>query len=1102
MAALLQIDQFVYNDATAHHDFPIYAQRFELFLDIQNIGYTIIAADLTATPPVTGETTIRALHFLLHVGGSKILEIFNASPKQPPLDYVAFKKILTTRFTVNNLQVADFNFRGARQLPKETLANFATRLRALAITATIAEATIDSQILSVIRTTTDHYETRMKCLENATTLENLLEWRKQHDVKSKCAAAMEIGENPESVQQINSSQRGQASNSGAAASRLCYTCGYEYPHKGDTECPAKGKPCSKCRRIGHFASVCQNGNTGRNQTVNSSHRTYRSERSNQNDRSEREPFRQLVHQQSQRGNNFSRPSNNSTRLPHNNSNSSASFRASNTGQTIRNITDLSESELVNEFEEFFRQRQLSSTLNNNDSIDGNDTSSIRRITTNHLSREDEHIELINELSASQLAACPRTFVAVGKSRIEHLIRDLRSTGTNLNILSRSTFEAMGNRPLLRQTKVKAYGFHSKIAVPLLGEFLTRVSFRHRHQLARYIILDGEADNIIGYNTATLLGIVQITCDNNLNQNSDDVGDTNVPINTVDSGASSWIHPFKTHPELFTGKLGLLKDYLVDLQVDPMAKPIQQPAYPVPFGLLEMTKDKLDYLEANGIISRAKDEIPTWISPLQPVAKVDAKHKVVGVRITCNAKQLNKKLIKIKRHIPSITELTNDLAGDEYFSKLDFNDAFNQMLFNERARELTAMATVWGIYYWNRMNMGISIASEIFQEAMEKLLEDIPNIKVALDDVMIHTKTKDEGQRILTQCLDRIRESGMTLNKEKCEFVKQEITFFGVTVSKDGVKPKKSKYEDLQNCDPPTTVKEVQSFLGLTGYFKNRSPYKSSIDKPLRNLLKSGTSFKWEKEENEAYKRLKEIVIEEEMAFFDHKKDTELYVDAGPNGCSSFLTQIDREQQTVKLVRCDSHAFNEAELRYSHIEKEAFACVWACKTNHIYVYGRHFKLITDALSVKKIFEEDKVRKRTPIRFIRWRSDLSVYDVEFIHREGSKNIADFLSRRFAGSMRSSNITSFATNTLEAQINRIAEACRPTCISLEQLLKATLNDLQLVAISKELASPIFVSNYTLKSLKINKYFRNVYNELSLTQEGIILRNDVIVMPESLCH
>ena len=217
---------------------------------------------------------------------------------------------------------------------------------------------------------------------------------------------------------------------------------------------------------------------------------------------------------------------------------------------------------------------------------------------------------------------------------------------------------------------------------------------------------------------------------------------------------------------------------------------------------------------------------------------------------------------------------------------------------------------------------------------------------------------------------------MTLNKEKCVFIQKEITFFGVTISKDGVKPKKAKYEDLKNCDPPTTIKEVQSFLGLTGYFKNRSPYQSSIDKPLRNMLKKGAKFKWENEEKAAYAKLKETIIEEEMAFFDHKKETEMYVDAGPDGCSSFLTQIDQQKGTIKLVRCDSHAFNEAELRYSHLEKEAFACVWACKTSHVYLYGRHFKLITDALSVKKIFQEDKVRKRTPIRFIRWRSDLSV------------------------------------------------------------------------------------------------------------------------------
>ena len=121
--------------------------------------------------------------------------------------------------------------------------------------------------------------------------------------------------------------------------------------------------------------------------------------------------------------------------------------------------------------------------------------------------------------------------------------------------------------------------------------------------------------------------------------------------------------------------------------------------------------------------------------------------------------------------------------------------------------------------------------------MMKKLEGIKGVKVALDDVLIHAPTHEDGASSLTQCLDRISASGMTLNKNKCVFLQEEVNFFGVTVSAEGVKPKKSKYEDLQNCLPPTNIKEVHSFVGLASYFKNRSPYQSSIDKPLRDLLK-------------------------------------------------------------------------------------------------------------------------------------------------------------------------------------------------------------------------------------------------------------------------
>ena len=190
-----------------------------------------------------------------------------------------------------------------------------------------------------------------------------------------------------------------------------------------------------------------------------------------------------------------------------------------------------------------------------------------------------------------------------------------------------------------------------------------------------------------------------------------------------------------------------------------------------------------------------------------------------------------------------------------------------------------------------------------------------------------------------------------------------------------------------------------------------------------------------------------------MAFFNSKLQTELYVDAGPDGCSSFLTQLHADGKTIKLVRCDSHAFTEQELRLSHLEKEAFACVWACKTNHIYVYGRRFDLITDALAVKKIFEEDKTRKRTPIRFIRWKSDLSVYNVRFVHREGSKNIADYLSRRFMRPHNEIQVIPVLTDNMEQLINTIVDECLPSRISMAQLITATQDDKQIVEVTKAL-------------------------------------------------
>ena len=137
-------------------------------------------------------------------------------------------------------------------------------------------------------------------------------------------------------------------------------------------------------------------------------------------------------------------------------------------------------------------------------------------------------------------------------------------------------------------------------------------------------------------------------------------------------------------------------------------------------------------------------------------------------------------------------------------------------------------------------------------------------------------------------------------------------------------------------------------------------------------------FKWGAPEQDAFKALKSALIQGNLAYFDSTKRTELLVDAGLEASASLTTQIISPNET-SLVKCDSHAFSPAERNYSDLEKEAFACVWALKINHIYIYGCPVTCITDALAVKKIFEEDNIRKKTPIRFIRWKSEISMNNV---------------------------------------------------------------------------------------------------------------------------
>ena len=63
---------------------------------------------------------------------------------------------------------------------------------------------------------------------------------------------------------------------------------------------------------------------------------------------------------------------------------------------------------------------------------------------------------------------------------------------------------------------------------------------------------------------------------------------------------------------------------------------------------------------------------------------------------------------------------------------------------------------------------------------------------------------------------RIEQLGLRLEPSKCDYLKPELEYLGHITSKKGVKPNPEKLNAIKNFEELKTVKEVQSFLGLSG----------------------------------------------------------------------------------------------------------------------------------------------------------------------------------------------------------------------------------------------------------------------------------------------
>ena len=167
---------------------------------------------------------------------------------------------------------------------------------------------------------------------------------------------------------------------------------------------------------------------------------------------------------------------------------------------------------------------------------------------------------------------------------------------------------------------------------------------------------------------------------------------------------------------------------LDLHDD--AVPHSSRGYPVPFAHRQLFKQELDRLVSIGVLEPCGRS--EWCASTFIVGKPSG-----GCRWVTDFRGLNKYLKRRSYPIPRIQDILQSIPGYNWLSKLDVSIQFYTFELDDDSKELTTFATPFSLFQYTRCPMGVTVAPDLAQEAMDQLTLDLQDVHTYLDDTLLH-----------------------------------------------------------------------------------------------------------------------------------------------------------------------------------------------------------------------------------------------------------------------------------------------------------------------------------------------------------------------------
>ena len=362
------------------------------------------------------------------------------------------------------------------------------------------------------------------------------------------------------------------------------------------------------------------------------------------------------------------------------------------------------------------------------------------------------------------------------------------TGEECNIILRKVYDRFQQKPKLHEAKAKltSYNGGSAEVQEKCIVIITRPDKPGKSYPVQCFVVPNESPPILGLETCKQLNLIRTVM-----------------------GVMPTTPDFMLKDDDAFCEIGLLsREHNIKLY--PSVPAVVNPPRRIPFLPKDKVKNELLRMLRQGIISKV-EEHTEWVNSI-----VIGKNKMT---LFVNVWIPNNQAIK-REHFPLQTadEIVADMAGAQYFSKLDASSGYWQIKLDEPSSKLLTFQTLFRRYKFHHLAFGVKSVSEVFQRKVGEIIEGLEGCKNNQDDIIIWIRSKVEHDKRLKAVLDRIQAAYLKLNREKCVFGVQQATFSGHSFTENGIKPDDFKMKAILEIPHPRSKQDLCRFMGMGNFY--------------------------------------------------------------------------------------------------------------------------------------------------------------------------------------------------------------------------------------------------------------------------------------------